>query len=67
MTHARRVVLTVGARRSFPAPLAQQQQRYFLITSSGTIGTLTVTESGRSVDTDYRVDDNGRGSKPAEH
>jgi hypothetical protein len=46
MTHARRVVLglLVLAVPS-PAPLAQQQQRYFLITSSGTIGTLTVTRA----------------------
>jgi hypothetical protein len=52
---------------ALPAPFAQQQQRYILITSSGAIGTLTVTESGRSVVTDYRVDDNGRGSKLREH
>src|ERR1700680_2259454 len=34
------------------APAAQQTSRYTLVTSSGTIGTLTVTESGRAVDTD---------------
>ena len=51
----------------FRAPAAQQTSRYTLVTSSGTIGTLTVTESGRSVDSDYRVDDNGRGSKLREH
>jgi hypothetical protein len=28
---------------------------------------LTVSENGRSVDTVYRVDDNGRGSKLTEH
>jgi hypothetical protein len=66
MTDARRVVLAL-LLLAVPSLLAQQQQRYFLITSSGTIGTLTVTESGRSVDTDYRVDDNGRGSKLREH
>src|SRR6202521_4101972 len=49
------------------APAAQQASRYTLVTSSGTIGTLTVTENGRSVDNDYRVDDNGRGSKLREH
>ena len=51
----------------FRAPAGQQTSRYTLVTSSGTIGTLTVTESGRSVDSDYRVDDNGRGSKLREH
>jgi Amidohydrolase family len=49
------------------ASAAQQASRYALVTSSGTIGTLTVTENGRSVDNDYRVDDNGRGSKLREH
>ena len=49
------------------APAAQQASRYTLVTSSGTIGTLTVTENGRAVDNDYRVDDNGRGSKLREH
>src|SRR5258708_2488428 len=51
----------------FRESTAQQASRYSLVTSSGTIGTLTVTESGRSVDNDYRVDDNGRGSKLREH
>jgi imidazolonepropionase-like amidohydrolase len=46
---------------------AQQQTRFVLLTSSGTIGTLTVMEDGRSIDTVYRVDDNGRGSKLTEH
>src|SRR5206468_2369606 len=46
---------------------AQQQTRFVLLTSSGPIGTLTVTEDGRSTDTVYRVDDNGRGSKLTEH
>jgi hypothetical protein len=68
MTDARRVVLALLLLAvPSPAPHAQQQQRYILITSSGTIGSLTVTESGRAVDTDYRVDDNGRGSKLREH
>lgn len=48
-------------------PAAQQQSRFTLVTSAGPIGTLIVTESGRSVDNDYRVDDNGRGSKLREH
>ena len=48
-------------------PTAQQASRYSLVTSSGTIGTMTVTESGRSVDNDYRVDDNGRGLPAEEH
>src|SRR5262245_318331 len=68
MTGARHVVLALLLLAvASSAPRAQQQQRYVLITSAGTIGTLTVTESGRSVDTDYRVDDNGRGSKLREH
>src|SRR5215467_1474082 len=46
---------------------AQQQTRLALVTSSGTIGTLTVSEDGRSLDTVFRVDDNGRGSKLTEH
>jgi hypothetical protein len=46
---------------------AQQPTRFALVTSSGTIGTLTVTEDGRSVDTVYRVDENGRGPKLTEH
>jgi hypothetical protein len=54
------MLLSVGAT-------AQQQTRFALVTSSGTIGTLSVTEDGRSVDTVYRVDDNGRGSKLTEH
>src|SRR5438093_746418 len=48
-------------------PTAQQQSRYVLVTSAGPVGTLVVTEGGRSVDNDYRVDDNGRGSKLREH
>src|SRR6266849_6985226 len=48
-------------------PLPAQQQRFTLVTSAGPIGTLTVTENGRSVDNDYRVEDNGRGSKLREH
>src|SRR5262249_910543 len=48
-------------------PAAQQPARYTLVTSSGPIGTLVVTESGRTIDNDYRVDDNGRGSKLREH
>jgi hypothetical protein len=46
---------------------AQQQTRFAVVTSSGTIGTLSVSEDGRSADTVYRVDDNGRGSKLTEH
>src|SRR5579862_1390443 len=51
----------------FRDPTAQQASRYSLVTSSGTVGTLTVTENGRAVDNEYRVDDNGRGSKLREH
>ena len=51
----------------FREPSAQQPTKYTLVTSSGPIGTLTVTENGRTVDNDYRVDDNGRGSKLREH
>src|SRR6516162_11338917 len=31
-----------------------------LMTAPGTIGTLSVAEDGNAVDTDFRVDDNGR-------
>src|SRR5262249_26021625 len=41
--------------------------KFKLLTSSGPIGTLSVTENGNEVDTDFRVDDNGRGPKIKEH
>ena len=68
MKHMRKVALSLSLLAVCShVPAAQQPARYVLVTSSGTIGTLTVTESGRSVDNDYRVDDNGRGSKLREH
>src|SRR5262245_48375097 len=41
--------------------------RFRLLTSSGPIGSLAVTENGRELDTDFQVDDNGRGPKIKEH
>jgi hypothetical protein len=63
----RKLVLVLSLLASSSSVLAAEQSRYTLVTSSGPIGTLVVTENGRSVDTDYRVDDNGRGSKLREH
>ncbi len=41
---------------------------HFTLSSSvGPIGKLTVTESGNKIDTEWREDDNGRGSKITEH
>jgi hypothetical protein len=56
-------ILAVGSR----AVAAPEQSRYVLVTASGPVGTLTVSENGRVIDNDYRVDDNGRGSKLKEH
>src|ERR1700674_5932608 len=67
MGSLRHVAVVLSLLAASSRPLLAQQQRFTLVTSSGTIGTLTVTESGRSVDSDYRVDDNGRGSKLREH
>ena len=67
MDPLRRVALALSLVAAFSRPLLAQPQRFTLVTSSGTIGTLTVTENGRSVENDYRVDDNGRGSKLREH
>jgi hypothetical protein len=64
-THA--VVLAALAVLLSARLTAQQQSRFVLLTSSGTIGTLSVSEDARGVDTVYRVDDNGRGSKLTEH
>ncbi len=63
----RNVALVLSLLAASSRPLLAQQQRFTLVTSAGPIGTLTVTENGRSVDNDYRVDDNGRGSKLREH
>src|SRR5215831_6510713 len=46
---------------------AATTERMALVTSTGRIGSLTVTSEGRTVDVDWRVDDNGRGSKIREH
>jgi hypothetical protein len=67
MNPMRHILLTVSLLTVTAGPLFAQPQRYTLVTSSGPIGTLTVTESGRAVDNEYRVDDNGRGSKLREH
>jgi len=47
--------------------LAATTERMALVTANGRTGTLTVTTEGRTVDVDWRVDDNGRGSKIREH
>jgi imidazolonepropionase-like amidohydrolase len=44
-----------------------ETSRFTLMTAAGPIGTLTVTENASSVDSDWRVDDNGRGAKLKEH
>jgi hypothetical protein len=46
---------------------ASTVSHFKLMTAPGTIGTLSVTEDGNAVDTDFRVDDNGRGPKFKEH
>ena len=54
--------LLVGA-----SPQGPETSHFTLMTAAGAIGTLTVTENGNSVDSDWRVDDNGRGAKLKEH
>jgi hypothetical protein len=50
------------------AALAAPTVSHFkLLTAPGSIGTLAVTEDGNTTDTDFRVDDNGRGAKLKEH
>jgi imidazolonepropionase-like amidohydrolase len=44
-----------------------QASHFTLMTAAGPIGTLAVTENGNRVDSDWRVDDNGRGPKLKEH
>ena len=66
-TRTAAAVLTALAMLLSAGATAQQQTRFAVVTSSGTVGTLSVSEDGRSVDTVYRVDDNGRGSKLTEH
>jgi len=41
--------------------------RFTVVTSSGPIATLTVTQNGNQLDDVWRADDNGRGSKLDEH
>ena len=47
--------------------LAATTERMALVTANGRIGTLIVTTEGRTADVDWRVDNNGRGSKIREH
>ena len=47
--------------------VAATTERLALVTSTGRIGTLAVTTEGRTVDVDWRVDNNGRGPKIREH
>src|SRR5262245_7844553 len=46
---------------------APKVSHFKLLTAPGTIGTLSVSEDGNTVDTNFRVDDNGRGPKLKEH
>jgi hypothetical protein len=58
------LVLLVIAAAPAPAAAAQaQQERYAVMSSGDTVGHLHVTRTGTRVETDYRVDDNGRGPK----
>src|SRR4051812_10121084 len=41
--------------------------RYTAMTASGTVATLTVTQNDNEYDSQWRADDNGRGSKLDEH
>ena len=54
----------VATFASFAAPTVS---RFKLLSAPGEIGSLVVTEDGKAVDTDFRVDDNGRGAKLKEH
>src|SRR5688572_32231897 len=36
---------------------------FTLVTMSGPIGTLTINQSGKTIESKWRVDDNGRGAK----
>src|SRR5262245_30544394 len=58
------VALLAARTDSMAAP---RVSHFKLLTAPGTIGTLSVTEDGNTVDTDFRVDDNGRGPKLKEH
>jgi hypothetical protein len=60
----RLVLLSALLMSSFAAAAPS---RYTLVTSAGPIATLTVTESGKTIDSQWRADDNGRGSKLDEH
>ncbi|MBL8949995.1 MAG: amidohydrolase family protein [Myxococcaceae bacterium] len=44
-----------------------QVHKLSLVTAAGPIGTFTATTTGNTIDVDWRVDDNGRGSKLKEH
>src|SRR5437763_1005126 len=60
----RRAVFVLAAC-SLPASAATTKFSY--ITTSGPAGTLTIVQNGLSVDSDWHIDDNGRGSKLQEH
>ena len=64
-------LVAVGSERVSPAPAPAPTAKYVLLSSSGPIGRLEVTEAatpdGAVVDCDWRVDDNGRGPKVKEH
>ena len=58
------VALALAALAATPdASAAPATTRFKLLSSTGEVGTLVGTEDGDVVETDYRVDDNGRGPK----
>jgi hypothetical protein len=48
---------------ALPTAAQGQQERYAVMSSGDRVGHLHVTRSGTRVETDFRVDDNGRGPK----
>ena len=58
--HLTLLALTVSVAS---AEAQAQQERYVVMSSGQEVGHLFVTRSGTGVETEYRVDDNGRGPK----
>jgi hypothetical protein len=60
-----RAHLTLLALTAMAAPMVAQaqQERYAVMSSGQRVGELHVTRNGTRVETEYRVDDNGRGPK----
>src|SRR4029453_9655229 len=57
------IVSVQGTAANAATPTA----RFVVLRSTGQTGTLTGTEDGSATDTNWRVDDNGRGPKIKEH